>query len=73
MPLASCRDCELEEASSSKDTLETFCRSDFGEYLHFVTSFLGYILWTFVINSVKQIIDKNALLHSCVYLLFSQL
>ncbi|XP_040920027.1 secreted frizzled-related protein 5 [Toxotes jaculatrix] len=29
VPLASCRDCELEEASSSKDTLETFCRSDF--------------------------------------------
>lgn len=33
-PQASCRDCELEEASSSKDTLDTFCRSDFGEYLH---------------------------------------
>ncbi|XP_044068228.1 secreted frizzled-related protein 2 isoform X2 [Siniperca chuatsi] len=29
VPQASCRDCELEEASSSKDTLETFCRSDF--------------------------------------------
>uniref|UniRef100_A0A8D0A3S9 FZ domain-containing protein n=1 Tax=Sander lucioperca TaxID=283035 RepID=A0A8D0A3S9_SANLU len=29
LPQASCRDCELEEASSSKDTLETFCRSDF--------------------------------------------
>uniref|UniRef100_A0A8P4K8H5 Secreted frizzled-related protein 1 n=1 Tax=Dicentrarchus labrax TaxID=13489 RepID=A0A8P4K8H5_DICLA len=28
-PQASCRDCELEETSSSKDTLETFCRSDF--------------------------------------------
>uniref|UniRef100_A0A3Q1BJ35 FZ domain-containing protein n=1 Tax=Amphiprion ocellaris TaxID=80972 RepID=A0A3Q1BJ35_AMPOC len=28
-PQASCQDCELEEASSSKDTLETFCRSDF--------------------------------------------
>ncbi|XP_033943390.1 secreted frizzled-related protein 5 [Pseudochaenichthys georgianus] len=28
-PQASCRDCELEEASSSKDILETFCRSDF--------------------------------------------
>lgn len=32
VPQASCRDCELEEASSSKDTLEAFCRSDFGEY-----------------------------------------
>lgn len=32
VPQASCRDCELEEASSSKDTLETFCRSDFGKY-----------------------------------------
>ncbi|XP_035511869.1 secreted frizzled-related protein 5 [Morone saxatilis] len=29
VPQASCRDCELEEASSSKDILETFCRSDF--------------------------------------------
>uniref|UniRef100_A0A3Q1H7K1 Uncharacterized protein n=1 Tax=Anabas testudineus TaxID=64144 RepID=A0A3Q1H7K1_ANATE len=29
VPQASCRDCELEEALSSKDTLETFCRSDF--------------------------------------------
>ncbi|XP_035809484.1 secreted frizzled-related protein 2 [Amphiprion ocellaris] len=29
VPQASCQDCELEEASSSKDTLETFCRSDF--------------------------------------------
>uniref|UniRef100_A0A8C6LAN1 Secreted frizzled-related protein 5 n=1 Tax=Nothobranchius furzeri TaxID=105023 RepID=A0A8C6LAN1_NOTFU len=29
LPQASCRDCELEEGSSSKDTLETFCRSDF--------------------------------------------
>ncbi|XP_029011727.1 secreted frizzled-related protein 5 [Betta splendens] len=29
VPQASCRDCELEETSSSKDTLETFCRSDF--------------------------------------------
>ncbi|XP_035016083.1 secreted frizzled-related protein 5 [Hippoglossus stenolepis] len=29
VPLASCRDCELEEASSSRDTLETFCKSDF--------------------------------------------
>uniref|UniRef100_A0A3P8SD29 FZ domain-containing protein n=1 Tax=Amphiprion percula TaxID=161767 RepID=A0A3P8SD29_AMPPE len=28
-PQASCQDCKLEEASSSKDTLETFCRSDF--------------------------------------------
>uniref|UniRef100_A0A3Q2GKF5 Secreted frizzled-related protein 2-like n=1 Tax=Cyprinodon variegatus TaxID=28743 RepID=A0A3Q2GKF5_CYPVA len=35
MPQASCRDCELEEASSPKDTLETFCRSDFGESRHF--------------------------------------
>ncbi|XP_046895451.1 secreted frizzled-related protein 5 [Hypomesus transpacificus] len=29
VPQASCRDCELEEASSAKDLLETFCRSDF--------------------------------------------
>ncbi|KAM3618271.1 uncharacterized protein V6R79_018276 [Siganus canaliculatus] len=29
LPQASCRDCELDEASSSKDTLDTFCRSDF--------------------------------------------
>ncbi|XP_020505748.2 secreted frizzled-related protein 5 [Labrus bergylta] len=29
VPQASCRDCELQDASSSKDTLETFCRSDF--------------------------------------------
>ncbi|KAK9514741.1 hypothetical protein VZT92_025433 [Zoarces viviparus] len=29
VPQASCRDCELEEAASSKDTLETLCRSDF--------------------------------------------
>ncbi|XP_071332521.1 secreted frizzled-related protein 5 [Trachinotus anak] len=29
VPLASCQDCELEEAPSTKDTLETFCRSDF--------------------------------------------
>lgn len=32
VPQASCQDCQLEEASSSKDTLETFCRSDFGGY-----------------------------------------
>ncbi|XP_030588791.1 secreted frizzled-related protein 2 [Archocentrus centrarchus] len=29
VPQASCQDCELEEASSSKDLLEIFCRSDF--------------------------------------------
>ncbi|KAM3872521.1 secreted frizzled-related protein 5 [Diretmus argenteus] len=29
VPQASCQDCELEVASSSRDTLETFCRSDF--------------------------------------------
>ncbi|XP_076023242.1 secreted frizzled-related protein 5 [Genypterus blacodes] len=29
VPQASCRDCELEETSSAKETLETFCRSDF--------------------------------------------
>uniref|UniRef100_A0A665T4D7 FZ domain-containing protein n=1 Tax=Echeneis naucrates TaxID=173247 RepID=A0A665T4D7_ECHNA len=29
VPVASCHDCELEETSSTKDTLETFCRSDF--------------------------------------------
>uniref|UniRef100_A0A8C5GP85 Secreted frizzled-related protein 5-like n=1 Tax=Gouania willdenowi TaxID=441366 RepID=A0A8C5GP85_GOUWI len=38
-PQASCQDCELEQASSSKDTLEIFCRSDFGQYL-----FLAQIL-----------------------------
>ncbi|XP_064154259.1 secreted frizzled-related protein 2 [Anguilla rostrata] len=29
VPRASCRDCELEEAKSAKDVLETFCRNDF--------------------------------------------
>uniref|UniRef100_A0A672Z0F5 FZ domain-containing protein n=1 Tax=Sphaeramia orbicularis TaxID=375764 RepID=A0A672Z0F5_9TELE len=29
LPQASCRDCELEESPSSKNTLEVFCRSDF--------------------------------------------
>ncbi|KAM8862960.1 secreted frizzled-related protein 5 isoform 2-T2 [Spinachia spinachia] len=29
VPQASCRDCELEEAASPRDTLETFCQSDF--------------------------------------------
>ncbi|XP_030622859.1 secreted frizzled-related protein 5 [Chanos chanos] len=29
MPQASCADCELEEASSAKELLELFCRSDF--------------------------------------------
>ncbi|XP_053705216.1 secreted frizzled-related protein 5 [Synchiropus splendidus] len=29
VPQASCEDCELEQASSPKDTLEMFCRSDF--------------------------------------------
>uniref|UniRef100_A0A672Z1G2 FZ domain-containing protein n=1 Tax=Sphaeramia orbicularis TaxID=375764 RepID=A0A672Z1G2_9TELE len=29
VPQASCRDCELEESPSSKNTLEVFCRSDF--------------------------------------------
>uniref|UniRef100_A0A3P9LQS3 FZ domain-containing protein n=2 Tax=Oryzias latipes TaxID=8090 RepID=A0A3P9LQS3_ORYLA len=28
-PQASCRDCELEKPSSPKDTLESFCKSDF--------------------------------------------
>lgn len=32
VPQASCQDCVLEEASSSKDTLEAFCRSDFGRH-----------------------------------------
>uniref|UniRef100_A0A7N8WMK1 Secreted frizzled-related protein 5-like n=1 Tax=Mastacembelus armatus TaxID=205130 RepID=A0A7N8WMK1_9TELE len=35
VPQASCQDCELEEASSSKDTLETFCRSDFASLSQF--------------------------------------
>ncbi|OCT83383.1 secreted frizzled-related protein 5 isoform X2 [Xenopus laevis] len=29
MPRASCRDCELEEASTSKPILDTFCNNDF--------------------------------------------
>ncbi|XP_030062779.1 secreted frizzled-related protein 5 isoform X2 [Microcaecilia unicolor] len=29
MPRASCRDCELEEASSTKEILDTFCNNDF--------------------------------------------
>ncbi|XP_047218658.1 secreted frizzled-related protein 5 [Girardinichthys multiradiatus] len=29
VPQASCRDCELEEAFSPKETLESFCKSDF--------------------------------------------
>ncbi|KAJ8394891.1 hypothetical protein AAFF_G00042460 [Aldrovandia affinis] len=29
VPRASCRDCELEEAKSTKDVLEAFCRNDF--------------------------------------------
>lgn len=45
VPQASCRDCELEEASSSKDTLETFCRSDFGENQYsFMSSLLSFPL-----------------------------
>ncbi|MEQ2177585.1 hypothetical protein GOODEAATRI_005077, partial [Goodea atripinnis] len=35
VPQASCRDCELEEAFSPKETLESFCKSDFSEYRHF--------------------------------------
>ncbi|XP_018112028.1 frizzled related protein 2 L homeolog isoform X1 [Xenopus laevis] len=29
MPRASCRDCELEEGSTSKEILDTFCHNDF--------------------------------------------
>ncbi|XP_077132641.1 secreted frizzled-related protein 5-like [Ranitomeya variabilis] len=29
VPRASCRDCELDEASSAKDILDTFCANDF--------------------------------------------
>ncbi|KAJ8370790.1 hypothetical protein SKAU_G00108180 [Synaphobranchus kaupii] len=29
VPRASCRDCELEEAKSARDVLDTFCRNDF--------------------------------------------
>ncbi|MBN3317372.1 SFRP5 protein, partial [Atractosteus spatula] len=29
VPRASCRDCELEEATSAKDVLDTFCGNDF--------------------------------------------
>ncbi|KAI1892896.1 hypothetical protein AGOR_G00138240 [Albula goreensis] len=29
VPRASCQDCELEEATSAKDVLDTFCRNDF--------------------------------------------
>lgn len=32
VPPASCRDRDLEEASSAKATLEASCRSDLGEY-----------------------------------------
>lgn len=32
VPQASCQDCQLEESASTKETLETFCRSDFGKY-----------------------------------------
>ncbi len=36
VPRASCTDCELEETTSSKDLLDLFCKSDFGEKLYFV-------------------------------------
>lgn len=31
VPRASCTDCELEEATSSKELLDLFCKSDFGK------------------------------------------
>ncbi|XP_041861071.1 secreted frizzled-related protein 5 [Melanotaenia boesemani] len=49
VPQASCRDCELEEAASSKDALDTFCRSDFGEYQHYFTDDPSLQLCLFVI------------------------
>lgn len=49
VPQASCRDCELEEAASSKDALDTFCRSDFGEYQHSFTDDPSLPLCLFVI------------------------
>lgn len=36
VPRASCTDCELEEATSSKDLLNLFCKSDFGKKLYFL-------------------------------------
>lgn len=35
VPRASCRDCELQEAGSSTEVLDTLCASDFGEPLAF--------------------------------------
>lgn len=32
VPRASCTDCELEEATSSKDMLDIFCKSNFGKF-----------------------------------------
>lgn len=34
VPQASCRDCELEEASTTKEILENFCANDFSEYTY---------------------------------------
>lgn len=33
VPRASCRDCELQDTSSSKEVLDMLCASDFGEPL----------------------------------------
>lgn len=72
VPQASCRDCELEEASSSKDTLETFCRSDFGEDQYSFTSFLlscptiNYNLYDFFYKFYTTIKRQAVLLHKQV-------
>lgn len=59
VPQASCRDCELEEASSAKDVLETFCRSDFGKQSY--TLFLYYIT---ILQRLVQMMYSNVSLSS---------
>ena len=34
VPRASCKDCELEEASTAREILDNLCANDFSEYPH---------------------------------------
>ncbi|XP_059904978.1 secreted frizzled-related protein 5 [Gadus macrocephalus] len=63
VPQASCRDCELEVASSAKDTLDTFCRNDFVVKLRLIRlKFSATSLAQFSLGSKLEVLKHGPLL-----------
>uniref|UniRef100_A0A8D0GHM5 Secreted frizzled-related protein 1 n=1 Tax=Sphenodon punctatus TaxID=8508 RepID=A0A8D0GHM5_SPHPU len=64
---ASCRDCELEEASSAKEILESLCASDFAVKIRISRKNLTSTLSNFGLDSKPEVLKHGPLLKAEIY------